>query len=76
MAEGGDAKRARLSPLRVGGVPEHFNMPFHLAQERGLFAKHNVEVEFVNQVRQSNNSHASSFPDLFLISFLSFPFVR
>ena len=23
--------------IRVGGVPEHFNYPWHLAKERGLF---------------------------------------
>lgn len=34
-------------PLRVAGVPEHFNLPWHLAEEQGLFAKHGVQVEFV-----------------------------
>ncbi|EDQ86431.1 uncharacterized protein MONBRDRAFT_33828, partial [Monosiga brevicollis MX1] len=43
-----DPKRAKR-PLVVGGVPEHFNYPWHIAQERGLFAKHGVEVEFVEQ---------------------------
>lgn len=34
-------------PLRVGGVPEHFNYVWHMARERGIFARHGVEVEFV-----------------------------
>lgn len=29
------------------GVPEHFNFPFQLAEERGIFEKHGVDVEFV-----------------------------
>eukprot|EP00049_Salpingoeca_infusionum_P016156 m.326818 g.326818 ORF g.326818 m.326818 type:complete len:605 (-) comp16022_c1_seq18:6653-8467(-) len=36
-------------PLVVGGVPEHFNLPWHLAQERGLFDKYGVKVEFREQ---------------------------
>lgn len=36
-------------PIRVGGVPEHFNIPWHLAIERGIFVKHGVEVEWVTQ---------------------------
>jgi ABC-type nitrate/sulfonate/bicarbonate transport system substrate-binding protein len=35
--------------IRVGGVPEHFNYPWHLAQELGLFAKRGVQVEWVEQ---------------------------
>lgn len=38
-----------LPTLRVGGVPEHFNYPWHLAQERGLFLKHGVIVHWVEQ---------------------------
>ena len=30
--------------FRVGGVPEHFNMPWHLALENGYFAEQQVEV--------------------------------
>jgi len=33
--------------LRVGGVPEHFNLPWHLAIEKKIFEKHGVEVEWV-----------------------------
>jgi ABC-type nitrate/sulfonate/bicarbonate transport system substrate-binding protein len=32
--------------VKVGGVPEHFNLPWHLAQERGLFQKHKVTVQW------------------------------
>eukprot|EP00042_Codosiga_hollandica_P044938 m.449718 g.449718 ORF g.449718 m.449718 type:complete len:175 (+) comp56902_c0_seq10:44-568(+) len=37
------------SPLRLGAVPEHFSLPFHLAAERGIFAKYNVNVQFIEQ---------------------------
>jgi cyclopropane fatty-acyl-phospholipid synthase-like methyltransferase len=33
--------------IRIGGVPEHFNYLFTLAKLRGLYEKHNVDVEFV-----------------------------
>ena len=59
LADGAEAKRARLAPLRVGGVPEHFNLPFHLAQEQGLFAKHGVEVEFINESKGTGAMLAS-----------------
>jgi len=32
--------------LRVGGVPEHFNGPFHLAKERGLYEKAGLDFEW------------------------------
>jgi len=35
-----------LPVIRVGGVPEHFNYSWHLAQEQGLFAKHGVEAQW------------------------------
>jgi hypothetical protein len=38
-----------LPVVRVGGVPEHFNYPWILAQERGLFEKHGVRLEWVEQ---------------------------
>ena len=34
--------------LRLGGVPEHFNLPIHLAAERGDFAKHNIRIEWTD----------------------------
>lgn len=35
----------KVKKLIVGGVPEHFNAPWHIAQERGIFKKHNIEIE-------------------------------
>lgn len=32
--------------LKVGGVPEHFNLPWHLAIENGLFEKEGLDVEW------------------------------
>ena len=36
----------RDNTLRVGGVPEHFNLPIHLAHERKKFAKRGVHFEW------------------------------
>ncbi|MEH6408386.1 MAG: substrate-binding domain-containing protein [Leeuwenhoekiella sp.] len=33
--------------LRLGGVPEHFNLPIHLAIEDGLFEQRGIEVEWI-----------------------------
>jgi ABC-type nitrate/sulfonate/bicarbonate transport system substrate-binding protein len=30
--------------VRIGGVPEHFNLPWHLAQEQGLFQEHGLNA--------------------------------
>lgn len=30
--------------LRIGGVPEHFNLPWHLAQQAGAFETHGIEI--------------------------------
>lgn len=32
--------------LRVGGVPEHYNLPIHLAIERGEFLKKGIQVQW------------------------------
>lgn len=32
--------------IRLGGVPEHFNLPIHLAQEQGKFASRGVDMEW------------------------------
>jgi sulfonate transport system substrate-binding protein len=34
--------------IRIGGVPEHFNLPVQLAIEKGLFTSQNIEVEWVD----------------------------
>lgn len=36
-----------MTTLRVGGVPEHFNLPIHLCIEEGLFAEKGIHVEWV-----------------------------
>ena len=35
-----------FSNLVVGGVPEHFNLPWHLAQEEGLFAQQHIDLKW------------------------------
>jgi len=35
-----------LTTIRLGGVPEHFNLPIHLARERGEFAKRGVDLQW------------------------------
>ncbi len=37
-----------LSKIRMGGVPEHFNMPVHLAIESGEFKKRGLDVEWTD----------------------------
>lgn len=32
--------------IRLGGVPEHFNLPIHLAKEQGLFADRDVNIDW------------------------------
>jgi ABC-type nitrate/sulfonate/bicarbonate transport system substrate-binding protein len=34
--------------IRVGGVPEHFNYPWHYAIKNGLFRKQGIDVEWVD----------------------------
>ena len=36
-----------MNTLKVGGVPEHFNLPIHLCIEEGLFADAGIAVEWV-----------------------------
>ncbi|MFK8054926.1 MAG: substrate-binding domain-containing protein [Saprospiraceae bacterium] len=33
--------------IRLGGVPEHFNLPIHLAIENGSFASRGVNIEWI-----------------------------
>jgi ABC-type nitrate/sulfonate/bicarbonate transport system substrate-binding protein len=35
-----------LTKIRVGGVPEHFNSPWHIAAASGAFAAAGIEVEW------------------------------
>lgn len=34
--------------LTIGGVPEHFNLPWYLALEQGLFAQHNLHLTWTD----------------------------
>ncbi len=36
-----------MKNIKIGGVPEHFNLPWHLALEEGLFEKAGVSVEWI-----------------------------
>lgn len=36
-----------MDTLRVGGVPEHFNLPWHLAIENGFFEKKNIDLAWI-----------------------------
>ena len=36
----------KLTTIRLGGVPEHFNLPIHLAIEDGSFASRGVNIEW------------------------------
>ena len=35
-----------MHKIRIGGVPEHFNLPIHLAIENGLFSEAGLEVQW------------------------------
>jgi sulfonate transport system substrate-binding protein len=37
-----------MKTFNVGGVPEHFNFPWHIAMEEGLFEKENVSVNWAD----------------------------
>lgn len=32
------------TPIRIGGVPEHFNLPIHLINENGTLAQNNIAI--------------------------------
>lgn len=34
--------------IRVGGVPEHFNLPIHLAKEKGTFKEYGIDIEWTD----------------------------
>lgn len=37
-----------MKKIRVGGVPEHFNLPWHLNIEEGIFKKEGLEVTWLD----------------------------
>lgn len=40
------ATKKAMTTIRLGGVPEHFNLPIHLAMEDGSFASRGVKLEW------------------------------
>src|SRR3569833_2367387 len=37
-----------MEKVRIGGVPEHFNLPWNLAVEEGLFSKQGIDLERID----------------------------
>ncbi len=37
-----------MQKIRIGGVPEHFNLPWHLAMEEGLFKAVGIDLEWID----------------------------
>jgi len=37
-----------MKKVRIGGVPEHFNMPWHLALQNNLFINQNIDLEWID----------------------------
>lgn len=35
-----------MTKIRIGGVPEHFNLPWHLCMEEGIFKNENLDVSW------------------------------
>ena len=43
----GEVQTKRMNQIiKIGGVPEHFNLPILLALERGDFAKHGIDLQW------------------------------
>lgn len=36
-----------MQKIRIGGVPEHFNLPWHMAIEEGMFKEAGVDLEWI-----------------------------
>lgn len=41
-----EPKERELTPIRVAGVPEHFNLPWHLGMERRAFVRAGIDVKW------------------------------
>ena len=37
-----------MKTIKIAGVPEHFNLPWHLAYEEGLFEDIGIELDFID----------------------------
>jgi len=35
-----------MTTIRLGGVPEHFNLPIHLAKEKGSFEERGIDLQW------------------------------
>jgi ABC-type nitrate/sulfonate/bicarbonate transport system substrate-binding protein len=35
-----------MTKVNIGGVPEHFNLPWHLTLENGLYTEHNIDLKW------------------------------
>lgn len=53
---------AEWPTIRVGGVPEHFNLPWHIGIERRLFDKHRVNVQWV-EVKEGTGAMISQLKE-------------
>ncbi len=37
-----------MDTIKIGGVPEHFNLPWHLSIEDGSYLKENIQLEWID----------------------------
>src|SRR6478752_4326963 len=37
-----------MNTIKISGVPEHFNLPWHLALEKGLFKNENIDLQWTD----------------------------
>ena len=37
-----------MKKIKIAGVPEHFNLPWHLCLESGAFAKESIDLQWTN----------------------------
>ncbi|MBC8111728.1 MAG: ABC transporter substrate-binding protein, partial [Verrucomicrobia bacterium] len=35
-----------MKKIRIGGVPEHFNMPWHFAQQNHVFEEQGIDLRW------------------------------
>ncbi|MEP3090154.1 MAG: ABC transporter substrate-binding protein, partial [Nonlabens ulvanivorans] len=35
-----------MTTIKIGGVPEHFNLPWHFAIEDGAFEKEGIDLQW------------------------------
>jgi len=37
-----------MDTIRIGGVPEHFNLPWHLTIEEGIYERNNIHLKWID----------------------------